>query len=319
MPFQSQVTTQPAIGVPGDFCDTNPRYTYNAGPGGLVAGSAGAIVGNFAWAVPPDDSDGTPAIVNSFGSGPVAGFVHREQNALFTAYLQETSLIIPAGFPLTLMTGAGLFVTNSGATEALPGMKAYANFTNGAVTFANTGSPTAVGSGSASSIAPGTASVTGSITGDILTVTAVASGTLYPGGVLSGTNVATGTQITSQLTPLLAGETAGGDGRYYVSITEQTVASTTISETYGLLTVGGTVVSGFGVGDIISGAGVTAGTTITALGTGTGGAGTYIVSPTQTVASEAITVGALNVETKWFARSSGLPGETVKISDQLLG
>jgi hypothetical protein len=39
----------------------------------------------------------------------------------------------------------------------------------------------------------------------------------------------------------------------------------------------------------ISGTGVTAGTTITQLGTGTGGAGTYIVSTTQTVASTTIT------------------------------
>jgi hypothetical protein len=39
----------------------------------------------------------------------------------------------------------------------------------------------------------------------------------------------------------------------------------------------------------ISGTGVTAGTTVTQLGTGTGGAGTYIVSATQTVASTTIT------------------------------
>ena len=43
------------------------------------------------------------------------------------------------------------------------------------------------------------------------------------------------------------------------------------------------------VGQVISGSGVTGGTTITALGTGTGGMGTYTVSATQTVASTAIT------------------------------
>jgi len=43
------------------------------------------------------------------------------------------------------------------------------------------------------------------------------------------------------------------------------------------------------VNQAISGAGVTAGTTITALGTGTGGNGTYTVSASQTVASETIT------------------------------
>jgi hypothetical protein len=43
------------------------------------------------------------------------------------------------------------------------------------------------------------------------------------------------------------------------------------------------------VGQTIAGTGVTAGTTITALGTGLGGVGTYTVSASQTVASEAIT------------------------------
>jgi hypothetical protein len=44
------------------------------------------------------------------------------------------------------------------------------------------------------------------------------------------------------------------------------------------------------VGQLITGTGVTAGTTITALGTGTGGAGTYTVSASQTTASTTITV-----------------------------
>jgi hypothetical protein len=46
------------------------------------------------------------------------------------------------------------------------------------------------------------------------------------------------------------------------------------------------------VGDLITGAGVAAFTIITALGTGTGGTGTYTVNNSQTVASEAMTGGA---------------------------
>lgn len=45
------------------------------------------------------------------------------------------------------------------------------------------------------------------------------------------------------------------------------------------------------VGQAISGSGVTVGTTITAYGTGTGGAGTYTVSASQTVSSTTITSG----------------------------
>jgi len=55
------------------------------------------------------------------------------------------------------------------------------------------------------------------------------------------------------------------------------------------LTVTGVTSGTLGPGQVISGTGVTAGTTITAFGTGTGGAGTYTVSASQTVASTTIT------------------------------
>jgi hypothetical protein len=87
--------------------------------------------------------------------------------------------------------------------------------------------------------------------------------------------------------------TSGPDGT--ASGTASTIAigsfargtASTISTT--TLTVGGTITTGFIVGMALSGTGVTAGTYITALGTGTGGAGTYIVSISQTVASTSIT------------------------------
>lgn len=47
------------------------------------------------------------------------------------------------------------------------------------------------------------------------------------------------------------------------------------------------------VGQVISGTGVTAGTTITVFGTGTGGTGTYTVSAAQTVASTTITASGV--------------------------
>jgi hypothetical protein len=48
------------------------------------------------------------------------------------------------------------------------------------------------------------------------------------------------------------------------------------------------------VGQVLSGSGVTAATTITALGTGTGGVGTYTVSTSQTVASTTVTATGPN-------------------------
>jgi hypothetical protein len=191
-------------------------------------------------------------------------------------------------------------------------MKAYANLSNGAVTFAATATPT---TGSCTgSIGPQTVSFTGSIAGNVLTVSAVSSGTLVAGAVLTGgTGTATGTTIVSQLSG-----TTGGIGTYSVNIPEQTVASAALTGSYGLLTVASMTSGTLGVGNTLSGSGVTAGTYISQLGTGTGGAGTYYVSPTQTEGSITITF-ALNVETKWYAMSGGLSGELVKISSHPYG
>lgn len=311
--FQTQVGTQPAPAVAGDFASSNPRWSVDAGPGGLVTGPNGVTVGRFAWwNASLIDPNGAPIIVNNTGSGPVTGFVHREQQALITLYLGNAANVIPGGMPVTLMSGGDFWIKNDGTTEALVGQKAYANFADGKASFAATGAP-GTASGSASSIAAGTSSFAGSIAGDVLTVTGAVTGTIYPGTTISGTGVASGTKILSQLSG-----TPGGDGTYAVSIPEQTVASTTISGTYGILTVGGTVAGVFGVGDTLTGTGISVTTTITALGTGTGGAGTYIVDVNTVVSSTAITAGT-SVETKWIAMSAGLAGELIKISSHTLG
>ncbi len=68
--------------------------------------------------------------------------------------------------------------------------------------------------------------VTGSISVQILTVTAVTSGTITAGAGCSGTNVANGTQIIQQLSG-----TVGGTGTYQVNIS-QTAASGTVNGQY---------------------------------------------------------------------------------------
>jgi hypothetical protein len=156
--------------------------------------------------------------------------------------------------------------------------------------------------------------MTGSIADDILTITAVSTGILYPGVTLTGpTGVATGTAIISQITPLLSGETTGGVGRYLLSIGGQTVASGAVVGTYGVFTIG-TATGTFAVGDVLTGTGVVAGTQITANLTGTGGtSGTMIVNNNTVVSSTTITASTA-VETKWVATSSGPNGANVKIS-----
>lgn len=64
--------------------------------------------------------------------------------------------------------------------------------------------------------------------------------------------------------------------------------STAASITGTTLTVGGTVTGTFAVGQLVTAQGILGNTYITALGTGTGGAGTYTVSLSQTVAATAI-------------------------------
>lgn len=285
-PFPSQVNVQPAIAVAGDFASTNPRAVVNAGPGGLVAGASGLTVGRFAW------TDAALVAAINTGTGIPDGLVGRQAgDALITTFLASSSNLIPAGMPVTLYRKGDFFVKNDGSGSVTKGMKVYASNGDGKCLFAATGSPPqgasvtasiAVNAGSASSIAAN--SVTGSIATTVLTVTAVGTGALAPGQVITGTGVTPGTTIVDQLTG-----TTGSTGTYTVSIS-QTVSSTTITTPYaGTLTVGGTVTGTFAVGQSLSGTGVTANTTITRAISGTGGAGTYAVNISQTASSTAIT------------------------------
>jgi hypothetical protein len=312
--FQGQVNVQPAPAVAGDFASSNPRSTFDAGAGGLVAGGSGVAVGLFAWVNPPHDPDGTALIATNNGSGNVAGFIHREQQALITTYLADATQVIPQGFGVTIMTQGDFWVKNNGTGPALFGQKAFANYTNGQASFFATGSgPTA--SISSGSLGSQSLSFNGSISGDVLTVTAMGTGSIATGLVVGavvsgGTGVVAGTQITQQLSGV-----TGSVGTYLVNNPEQTVASALLTATYATLTVT-TVTGTIGVGDIITttgGSAIVAGTVITQLGTGTGGTGTYYVNQIQTVSATTM-VAALAAETKWYAVSNALPGELVKIS-----
>jgi hypothetical protein len=310
--YQNQVFNQPAQGVAGDRASQNPIATYNAGPGGLVADVSGVAVGRFAWVTPPTDPNGTGSFATqAAGAGNVAGFVYNVTQALNVVFLSDGTMVIPQGLPVALAVQGDFWVVNSGSTEAIVGQKAYATFGTGLVSFAATGSPSTTSTATGSSVAASTFSVTGSIQNDILTVSAVGSGTVVAGATISGTGITTGTLIASQLSG-----TPGGVGTYLLSISQQrSVASTTVSGTYGTLTIGTmTVGTTFQVGQTITGSGVVAGTAITQLLTGGGGNGsTFAVNNNTVVASTAIS-GLGNVETKWYAASSAQPNGLVKMT-----
>jgi hypothetical protein len=74
------------------------------------------------------------------------------------------------------------------------------------------------------------------------------------------------------------------------------------------------------VGSILSGTGVTAGTTVTQLATytSTAGTGTVYVNASQTASSTSVTATG-NVETKWEALSIGVAGDPIKTSSFVTG
>lgn len=318
--FQTQVTPQPAMAVEGDFASMNPYFTFDAGPGGLVAGTPGAVVGRFAWVFAPLDADGTGMIAQtSGGNGPVSGFVHRAQQALITTFLANSGMTIPKGFPVTLMTGGDFWVKNNGTAAATPGQKAYANLNDGSVSFAATGQSiiTATGTGA---IVTQSLTITASIAGNILTVTGSGALPLVAGTTLTGGTLPTGLKIVSQVSQGTGTTVNGAQGTYVLNQGELNFPSQTMTGSYGLLTISTLTTGAYVVGGVLSGTtiGATGVTRITQLGTGTGGAGTYYVDPSQSAPSATINqIG--NVETKWIAMSGGLAGELVKISDHALG
>ena len=314
--FQTQVYDTPLLGFAGDRASNNPIATFDAGPMGLVAGAGGVTVGRFAWANPPLDINGGPTVVTSNGQGNVAGLVPRILQGSNSTYLSNAGMTVLAGYQMYLVTGGDWIVLNEGTTQATRGMKAYADLLTGKVSFAASGSPTTGASATGSSIAASTFSVTATISGNVLNVTAVGSGTVVSGATISGTGVATGTKVVNQLTG-----TAGGVGTYTVSIPEQTVASTTVSGTYGTFTVGTLTTSTlFAVNDPLNATGsVVAGTTITQLLTGTGGTGSTFAVNNNTVVSSQVISAVTNVETPFFALHSALAGEVVKVSAPVAG
>lgn len=309
--FQTQVQVQPAPAIAGDWATSNPRYSVLAGPGGLVAGPLGATIGLFAWvSYSIVDADGAPAAANNFGAGLPDGIIHREQQGIITAYLAPAGMTIPPGFETTIEAAADIWIVNNGVTPAQPGQKAFATLANGQATFAPAGTSPTGATATTFTIAPETWSATGSVQGNVATLTGV-TGTVAIGSTIAGTGVSSGNRIVAQLSGM-----ALGAGTYQVQIGEQNVTSgTALSGAYGLLTVGGSVTGIFPIGGALSSSGsdVSAGTIITAPGTGAGGAGTYYVNNSQTSNSGTLTA-TTNIETQWTARSLALPGELVKIN-----
>jgi hypothetical protein len=144
---------------------------------------------------------------------------------------------------------------------------------------------------------PASAVFTGSTSGTTLTVSSVSSGSIAVGQSLYGIDVLPETVITA------LGTGTGGAGTYTINRSQTVTSRSLNSATVGAIvtaTISGTtmtvsaVTSGtLHVGQTIQGVGVTLGTIITALGTGTGGTGTYTLSVASTVGT-GVTMYGLN-------------------------
>jgi hypothetical protein len=144
---------------------------------------------------------------------------------------------------------------------------------------------------------PSTAVFTGSTSGTTLTVSSVSSGTIGVGQSLYCVGVAAETVITA------LGSGSGGVGTYTIDVsqtlTSRSMNSAAVGARFTATIAGNTmtvasVASGtIYLGQTIQGAGVTAGSVVTALGTGTGGTGTYTLSSASTIAV-AVTMYAIN-------------------------
>jgi hypothetical protein len=297
--FQQTVNLYNPIGVEGDFASRNPRATALTPNGGaFVAGASGVNIGNFAWVA----EDGVT--VNSFATGAVAptGFIHRDQQGLLTQYLQAAGMLIPPGFPVTIMVAGDFLDLIVGGTAAEPGSSCYARYSDGAL-FVGTPPAGATGTGSIG------ATFTATGTGTSLAVTNV-TGLISIGDTISGTGVPAGTTILAQVSG-----TAGGAGTYTTSVATTAAAAAVTS--FGIvLNVTAVNTGTFAVGDAVTGTGIPANATIASQVSGAvGGTGVYTldIPATAYAASTALTVIG-GILTGFVAKSAANVGQLVQIS-----
>lgn len=296
--FQAGVNRDPGVAIEGDFADANIRCNVLAGPGQLITAPPprSPIVGHFAWA-----NQLTGYCTGNYAGEAAAkiGFVHREMEVLIVPFLAGQSMSVVGGQPITIYE-QGSFWANfpNGATV---GQKVFANYADGSVYAGAAGAVTQVGTATASLANTG-----------ILTVTAATGTPLAAGSVIAGANVpAGGMTISNQLTG-----TIGGVGTYQTNTSGVTIASQAFTvggsvetafycdsnvytsavftgsiDATGLLTVTAVASGTIVVDQLLTGTGVPTGAKILALGTGTGGTGTYLTGLTNlgVVASTTIT------------------------------
>lgn len=181
MAFQTSVATQQSPGIEGGFYGNNPHFTVtNPDEGQFVAGAAGVIIGQFAWA------DVTNGQVTSAHPGKAAslvryGFVHRDQPAVVAGLLVGTSNLVVAGQAVDILEDGPMWARFAGG--ATIGQKVYMAYADGSCSAAATSS--------ASTVTRSVTTTNGSAT------ISYSGGAIYPGQPVSGTGIAAGSYVVS--------------------------------------------------------------------------------------------------------------------------
>lgn len=220
MGFQTQVNLQPGVGQAGDFASANLRTTVNAGPGGFITDGAPrqVIVGNFAWGcqlaaggaagevsgLTVSGTEGQEVFGNFYGdAGCEIGFVHREAELPIITFLADNTSVYPAGLIISLYNEGDFWAKF--VAGASVGQKVFANYKDGSVYAATTGTSTQ------------TASFTGALANTGVLTTSAVTGTINIGDVV----LAGGFAVLSQISG-----TAGGAGTYVTSLVGTVIGST---------------------------------------------------------------------------------------------
>lgn len=291
--FQSGVNIWSAGGVVGELAFDGPQRSQNYN---IFSNGVPNLVGN-AYTVSsggnpnPSGNSGVAGTVQVGGTGVFAGILVNPKNyASFgtTGGPLNPTMVLP-DYSIGQIAITGEYWANLPGPANIGDLVTYDPLTGNLNSITPTTKFTA-------SIAPGGSAGTP----DVMTVTAVAAGQLAVGQLISGSTVEGGTYILS------LGTGTGNTGTYNLStINQQTVTSRAMtapnvpspafaaSAAYITTSTGvdtlhiTTLTSGeVLVGQQVFGTGVAANTVITALGTGTGGTGTYTLNTSgQVVAS----------------------------------
>lgn len=300
--FQKTINNFQAPAVEGDFASTNPFASVLAGPGALVAPAGGLRVGNFFWVGPQGQTS------QSFVAGYQIAFLGRNEQALITDFLGESSMIVPEGFMVVGMNGGDFWARF--AAGGTVGNNVYADPNDGAP-LAGATAPT-LGTGTATAGFSGTATLNGTTT---LNVTAVTHGIVSPGDHVADSttagNIPAGTVIVAQLTGI-----AGGVGTYQMSQIGVAAVGDTVVTTSEFALITAIANGSFNAGDVFTGTAVAAGTEIIAQATPFSGVATITGTTALNVTS--VTPGSDLLRKGATILGLGIPAATT-ISTQVSG